>query len=97
MKLKIFLFLLTHYPGTSCEINYGSGSISGFFSEDNVEVGDLVVKDQVGFSLFNLLKFFSNCFFLWLQYWHTCNPLSLFLFQFRLSLRLQERAVSHLC
>ncbi|XP_062143911.1 aspartic proteinase-like isoform X1 [Alnus glutinosa] len=32
--------------GTSCEINYGSGSISGFFSEDNVEVGDLVVKDQ---------------------------------------------------
>ncbi|GLT54520.1 hypothetical protein SLA2020_277120 [Shorea laevis] len=33
--------------GKSCEINYGSGSISGFFSEDNVEVGDLVVKDQV--------------------------------------------------
>lgn len=32
--------------GKSCEINYGSGSISGFFSQDNVEVGDLVVKDQ---------------------------------------------------
>ncbi|KAA8536687.1 hypothetical protein F0562_029165 [Nyssa sinensis] len=32
--------------GKSCEIHYGSGSISGFFSQDNVEVGDLVVKDQ---------------------------------------------------
>ncbi|KAK1281096.1 hypothetical protein QJS04_geneDACA004696 [Acorus gramineus] len=33
--------------GKSCEITYGSGAISGFFSEDNVLVGDLVVKDQV--------------------------------------------------
>ncbi|CAI0382018.1 unnamed protein product [Linum tenue] len=33
--------------GESCEINYGSGSISGFFSQDNVELGNLVVKDQV--------------------------------------------------
>ncbi|KAL5582743.1 hypothetical protein UlMin_015185 [Ulmus minor] len=33
--------------GESCEINYGSGSISGFFSQDNVLVGDVVVKDQV--------------------------------------------------
>ncbi|KAJ7973203.1 aspartic proteinase [Quillaja saponaria] len=33
--------------GKSCQINYGSGSISGFFSEDNVEIGDAVVKDQV--------------------------------------------------
>jgi phytepsin len=33
--------------GKSCEIRYGSGSISGFFSQDNVEVGDLIVKDQV--------------------------------------------------
>ncbi|KAK1319915.1 hypothetical protein QJS10_CPB04g01110 [Acorus calamus] len=33
--------------GKSCEITYGSGAISGFFSEDNVVVGDLVVKDQV--------------------------------------------------
>ncbi|KAF5190029.1 Aspartic proteinase, partial [Thalictrum thalictroides] len=31
----------------SCSIRYGSGSISGFFSEDNVQVADLVVKDQV--------------------------------------------------
>ncbi|KAJ4721763.1 Aspartic proteinase [Melia azedarach] len=33
--------------GKTCEINYGSGSISGFFSQDNVEVGSLIVKDQV--------------------------------------------------
>ncbi|PIA60664.1 hypothetical protein AQUCO_00300292v1 [Aquilegia coerulea] len=33
--------------GKSCAIQYGSGSISGFFSEDNVQVADLVVKDQV--------------------------------------------------
>ncbi|KAL3576024.1 hypothetical protein D5086_021307 [Populus alba] len=32
--------------GKSAEIQYGSGSISGFFSIDAVEVGNLVVKDQ---------------------------------------------------
>lgn len=35
--------------GKSCSIAYGSGSISGFFSQDNVLVGDVVVQDQVGF------------------------------------------------
>ncbi|KAF7814729.1 glycerol-3-phosphate acyltransferase 3 [Senna tora] len=35
-----------HHSGTSCEITYGSGSISGFFSQDNVNVGDIVVKNQ---------------------------------------------------
>ncbi|XP_009801963.1 cyprosin [Nicotiana tabacum] len=33
--------------GESCSIRYGTGSISGHFSQDNVQVGDLVVKDQV--------------------------------------------------
>ncbi|XP_072960150.1 aspartic proteinase-like isoform X2 [Typha angustifolia] len=33
--------------GESCKITYGSGAIAGFFSQDNVQVGDLVVKDQV--------------------------------------------------
>lgn len=33
--------------GTTCEIQYGSGSIAGFFSQDNVEVGNLIVEDQV--------------------------------------------------
>lgn len=32
--------------GESCKITYGTGAISGFFSQDNVLVGDLVVKDQ---------------------------------------------------
>ncbi|PSS24819.1 Aspartic proteinase [Actinidia chinensis var. chinensis] len=32
--------------GKPAEIRYGTGAISGFFSEDNVKVGDLVVKDQ---------------------------------------------------
>jgi phytepsin len=33
--------------GESCAIHYGSGSVSGFLSQDNVEVGDLVVQNQV--------------------------------------------------
>ncbi|XP_057539717.1 aspartic proteinase-like isoform X2 [Amaranthus tricolor] len=32
--------------GKSCRVKYGSGSISGFFSRDDVQVGDLVVKVQ---------------------------------------------------
>ncbi|GMH19449.1 hypothetical protein Nepgr_021290 [Nepenthes gracilis] len=32
--------------GKSADIHYGTGAISGFFSEDNVQVGDLVVKAQ---------------------------------------------------
>ncbi|XP_028797167.1 cyprosin [Neltuma alba] len=32
--------------GTSAEIHYGTGAISGFFSQDNVRLGDLIVKNQ---------------------------------------------------
>ncbi|KAK6254283.1 hypothetical protein SCA6_015588 [Theobroma cacao] len=32
--------------GIPCQIHYGSGSISGFFSLDHVKVGDIAVKDQ---------------------------------------------------
>ncbi|XP_012087602.1 aspartic proteinase A1 isoform X2 [Jatropha curcas] len=32
--------------GTSAAIRYGTGSIAGFFSQDNVQVGDLVIRDQ---------------------------------------------------
>ncbi|KAM7498321.1 hypothetical protein LguiA_022735 [Lonicera macranthoides] len=32
--------------GKSAAIHYGTGSVSGFFSQDHVTVGDLVVKDQ---------------------------------------------------
>lgn len=33
--------------GKPASIQYGTGAISGFFSYDHVQVGDLVVKDQV--------------------------------------------------
>ncbi|KAE8774575.1 Phytepsin [Hordeum vulgare] len=32
--------------GKPAAIQYGTGSIAGYFSEDSVTVGDLVVKDQ---------------------------------------------------
>ncbi|MCL7034435.1 hypothetical protein MKW94_018689 [Papaver nudicaule] len=32
--------------GKSAAIQYGTGAISGFFSEDSVQIGDLVVKNQ---------------------------------------------------
>jgi phytepsin len=32
--------------GKPADIHYGTGAISGYFSEDSVTVGDLVVKDQ---------------------------------------------------
>ena len=34
-------------PGKPADIHYGTGAIAGFFSEDSVTLGDLVVKDQV--------------------------------------------------
>ena len=42
IRFDIILFL-----GKPCKIIYGSGAISGFFSQDDVKVGDLIVKDQV--------------------------------------------------
>ncbi|KAH9331461.1 hypothetical protein KI387_003569, partial [Taxus chinensis] len=36
-----------HEDGKSCDIQYGSGSISGFLSKDDVTIGELVVKGQV--------------------------------------------------
>lgn len=38
---------IIHSAGKPAAIQYGTGAISGFFSQDNVKVGDLVVKNQV--------------------------------------------------
>ncbi|CAL5346326.1 unnamed protein product [Camellia sinensis] len=49
-KLLLAICILStgqSYPRTSCKIHYGSGSIFGFFSQDNVRVGDVIIKDQV--------------------------------------------------
>ena len=32
---------------TTFDIQYGSGSLSGFFSEDSIELGSLAVKHQI--------------------------------------------------
>lgn len=40
-------FLIVFCIGKNCNIHYGFGSISGLLSKDNVQVGDLAVKDQV--------------------------------------------------
>jgi hypothetical protein len=45
--LNISSVLYSNYSGETCKIEYGSGAISGFFSNDDVLVGDLVVKNQV--------------------------------------------------
>ncbi len=38
---------LIHCVGKPADIHYGTGAISGHFSEDHVTVGDLVVENQV--------------------------------------------------
>ena len=43
-------------PRKECEIHYGSGSISSVFSQDNVQVGSLSIKDKVG-SYSSMFKF----------------------------------------
>lgn len=46
--------------GTTAEIQYGTGAISGYFSQDNVKVGDLVVENQVIYTClftFNLIRY----------------------------------------
>lgn len=49
MFLKGLQLLLIFMPnlGKSAAIQYGTGSISGFFSQDSITLGDLVVKEQV--------------------------------------------------
>jgi hypothetical protein len=53
--------VMMNFAGKSAEIQYGSGSISGFFSIDAVEVGNLVVKDQVMLCLATYLHVITWC------------------------------------
>ncbi|KAI9094231.1 hypothetical protein K1719_026813 [Acacia pycnantha] len=45
-RYKSSLSISYNKNGTSAEIHYGTGAISGFFSQDNVRLGDLIVKNQ---------------------------------------------------
>lgn len=51
LLLNVICVAYSNYSGETCKITYGSGAISGFFSNDNVLVGDLVVKNQVNYEL----------------------------------------------
>lgn len=59
--------------GKHASIDYGSGSISGYFSEDNIIVGDIVIEDQV-----NLEKISPRAKFIWKIKYHSifCSYLS---------------------
>lgn len=41
------IWSLATFIGKTAEIHYGTGAISGFFSQDHVQVGDLVIQSQV--------------------------------------------------
>lgn len=45
--MPILQFLFGKCPGTPCKIPYGRGHIPGFISQDNIRVGDIIIKDQV--------------------------------------------------
>lgn len=45
--LQKLVWLIIYCAGTSADIHYGTGAISGFFSQDSVKVGHLIVENQV--------------------------------------------------
>lgn len=47
LQIKERILFLIHCAGKPADIHYGTGAISGYFSQDHVKVGDLVVKNQV--------------------------------------------------
>lgn len=47
LQIKERILFFIHCVGKPADIHYGTGAISGYFSQDHVKVGDLVVKNQV--------------------------------------------------
>jgi len=58
VRFNVHKLHLGKYAGIPCKIPYGQGSIFGFFSQDNVQVGDIIIKDQV--SIFSFISFHSE-------------------------------------
>lgn len=46
--------------GKHAAIDYGTGLISGYFGEDNVIIGGIVVKDQVNLKTMSLKLFLQE-------------------------------------
>ncbi|KAE8799637.1 Phytepsin [Hordeum vulgare] len=60
-NVQSFLYPFYVSTGTPAAIQYGTGSIAGYFSKDSVIVGDLVVKDQTSSAFLETVV----SFFLW--------------------------------
>merc|ERR1711964_445415 len=46
-QVRFILLINIQKNGTSFEIRYGSGSLSGYVSEDTMSIGDLKIKNQI--------------------------------------------------
>lgn len=82
--------------GKHVAIRYGSGSVSGFLSQDNVDVGDLVIEDQVCLSLCSFSKLTSGLAILQSPVNSDVFSWYCFVMYFRFSLRPQKKVVFHL-
>lgn len=45
--LSAVIMIFYFWAGKCADIRYGTGAISGFFSEDHVKIGGVVAEDQV--------------------------------------------------
>lgn len=81
------ILVLVFVAGKSAEIHYGTGAVSGFFSQDHVKLGNLALKNQVNFDNMPLLLSSIQ---------HLSWSLSiLVLFQLRILLRQPESLALH--
>lgn len=64
VSCKVITKLLAFNAGKSAAIHYGTGAIAGFFSNDAVTVGDLVVKDQVNYLSYRTQSSYHYLFYI---------------------------------